>query len=397
MNTDSRYEALRSELDATVLMREAQEVAGLTDYGNLEFVEPLKRLLERAAREVDFTPEGLASYRKHNIVRFLVNRLRAEQDFKRHPEIFNEDVSDPIIVIGLPRSGTTKMQRILASAPGVQKPVLWKLVNPAPFPAAPSAVPGQRDPRIAAAAEAFGFTAELNAGHLVAYEEAEEEILLFDFAFDDSVNGYSNYLPLFFSDDWLMSKPDRVPYRYVKKLLQYLQWQDGGKRQRPWILKAVIHIAHMDALLECFPKATLVHSHRDPRSSVPSMAKLMSVIWGMKAHQVDPKFVGQGFLKWGSIGINRYLEARDSLGLNNRILDVSYEQVRDDPITTMRRVYKLARLKWTSEVESCALEWSRNNPEGLHGKHSYSLEEFGLTEAMIDQAFAKYIARFIKR
>lgn len=394
MTTTGNYEAIRRELDPAKLMREAQEEAGLSDYGNLEFAAPLTRLLDRAAREVNFTPEGLAAYRKHNIVRFLVNRLRAEEDFKRHPEIFDEDVSDPIIVIGLPRSGTTKMQRIIASAPGLQKPVLWKLVNPAPFP---NAIPGQRDPRVAAAAVAFGFTEELNAGHLVAYEEAEEEILLFDFAFDDSVNGYSNYLPLFFTDDWLAQKPNRVPYRYVKKLLQYLQWQDGGKRNRPWVLKAVIHIAHMDALLECFPKATLVHSHRDPRSSVPSMAKLMSVVWGMKTHPVDSKFAGQGFLKWGSIAINRYLEARQRLGLDSRILDVKYEQVRDDPLSIMQQVYQHAGREWTPKVEQCALEWSRNNVEGQHGKHNYSLEGFGLSEAMVDQAFEKYIRRFIDR
>lgn len=122
--------------------------------------------------------------------------MRAEDDFKRHPEILEEDVSDPIIVIGLPRTGTTKMQRIIASAPGLQKPVFWKLVNPAPFP---NAMPGQVDPRIATSVLALGLAPkEMSARHFVAHEEADEEILLFDFAFDDSVIGYSKlHSPVF--------------------------------------------------------------------------------------------------------------------------------------------------------------------------------------------------------
>lgn len=95
--------------------------------------------------------------------------------------------------------------------------------------------------------------------------------------------------------------------------------------------------------------------------------------------------------------MNRYLEARDRLGLNGRILDVSYEQVRNDPMTIMKEIYRRAGLDFSAEAEQKMAQWHAGNEQGRYGKHEYSLEEFGLSEAGIDQAFAAYIKRFIRR
>lgn len=408
MSAQNRYETQHTVLDPVKLMAEARAAAGLSDFGDTRFVASMTRLLDRAAREVDFSAEGLAGFRADNI-RLLVNRLRTREDIQRHPEILREDVSDPIIVIGLPRSGTTKMQRILAAAPNMQKLFLWRMLNPARFP---NAIPGQRDPRMAAAGmgsgedsapvdgnQALQADEALKVAHELAAGQVEEEFFLFDFPFDESVAGFNPYIPLFRHQDWVMGKEreaDLDAYRYFRMLLQYLQWQDGGKRGRPWVLKTVFHIAHLDALLECFPRATLVHCHRDPLDATPSLAKLMWTIQSMKAN-VDKEFTGHEFLKWGAAAMDRCLEARERLHLNDRILDAKYENIRDDVMPIIREVYRRAEWELTAEAEQAMRQWEQGNEQGKHGKHSYSLQEFGLTEDMINLAFAQYIRRFIDR
>jgi len=400
MPSMSRYEEQRKVFDPNALMREAQAVAGLSDFGDMRFVEPMGRLLDRAAREMEFSPDGLKSY-KADVVRFLVNRLRAEDDFRRHPEIMEEDISNPIIIVGLPRSGTTKLQRMMSAVQQVQKTFYWRLLNPAPFP---DAVHGQPDPRITATgldSITYDTDPKVQAAHAMALSGIEEEFVLFDLVLDESVTGWNTAIPLFNYKDWVPGKPDRQidreAYQYVKKLLQYLQWQDGGKRSRPWILKAVIHVAHMDSLMECFPKATVIHCHRDPRASIPSIAKFMWAVWGTKVSAVDKKFVGREFLNWGATAMHRYLDARDRLQLDDRIIDAEYENIRDDIMPIICEAYARAGWKMSNEAEQSMLQWEQDNEQGKHGEHVYSLDEFGLSEEMIDHGFADYIDRFIDR
>ncbi|MCC5810973.1 MAG: sulfotransferase, partial [Ectothiorhodospiraceae bacterium] len=143
-----QYHVLRAELDPDRLISIARQQAGLEDFGDDRFMEPYRMLLDCVCRDVDFSRQGLHTFRQH-VIRCLVNRLRIHRDFTRHPEIFDEDVSDPLVVIGMPRTGTTKMQRILSSLPDsdVQRTCLWQMLFPAPFPHTQST---SLDPRVAA-------------------------------------------------------------------------------------------------------------------------------------------------------------------------------------------------------------------------------------------------------
>lgn len=178
-----RYQALRKELDAGALIARARKETGLTDFGGTAFIEPMNKLLDSAAKEVDFHTAGLESF-KRDIVRCLITRLRTHDDVTKHPEILDEDVSDPIIVIGLPRSGTTKTQRMLSAPIDVQRLYLWRSLNPARFP---DTKPGQPDPRIAAASQSNSSddSPELRAAHLMTATQPDEDWGLYDSTFDD--------------------------------------------------------------------------------------------------------------------------------------------------------------------------------------------------------------------
>ena len=146
MVNEQQYREQKTKLDLATLMADARKATGLSSF-NVNDWGPFTRYLDGVARGVDFKPGGIETFR-NAMLRHLVNRLRIEDDLRRHPEILDEDVSDPIVIVGMPRTGTTKLQRMLSAAPEVQKLYLWRMLNPAPFP---DAVAGAPDPRIQAA------------------------------------------------------------------------------------------------------------------------------------------------------------------------------------------------------------------------------------------------------
>jgi hypothetical protein len=369
----NRYEELSKALNADELMSIAQKKAGLSDFGSDSFIEPYKKLLDCAAQDVDFSAEGLEDF-KYHIVRCLVNKLRIHDDFLRHPEILEEDVSDPIVVIGLPRTGTTKMQRILSALPAtqIQKTYLWQMLNPAPFP---NAQPGRADPRIAAAAMGR-FTSdgrpEYEAAHIVTAQEPEEDGLVCDSTFDDWVWS-SVFAPSLHYYEWVMQRPHRENYRHLQRMYKYLQWQNGGRRSttghsRRWVTKNVQHIAHMGELLEFFPNATLIHCHRTPQLSIPSLAKLTMEMWRPIVKQVDPVFTGQAMFKWWHAATERYLIARDKLQLDERIIDIPYERIRNDAINVVQEIYSGIGSPLSPEQLRYIVEWENNNEQHKHGQ-----------------------------
>lgn len=390
----NQQEIRKDNLSPERFIDRARISAGLSDFGGDGFYEPYCKLLECAAQDVDFHAQGLEAF-QDGLVRWLVNRLRMQNDISRHPEILNEDVSDPMIVIGFGRSGTTKLHKMLSEPDSVHKTWFWRLWNPAPFP---DAAPGLPDPRIGAAGSSQLLTEDkpaLDAAHHMTANQTEEEWLVYEATFDNWVWPQMMPLPSYF--DWVMPRSSMEPYRYVKTIFQYLQWQDGGKQDKPWVFKSVGHLADLDALMDCYPAATLVQPHRDPRETIPSYCKLLQALWPLMAKPTDPTFIGAEVLRMFASGAARYLDARDRLSLNDRILDVTYEQVRSDPMLIMAQVYERARRPMTLEAEQKMAGWHKSNEQGARGKHEYSLDEFGLTEAGIDRVFRDYIDRFIDR
>jgi hypothetical protein len=395
MPSEDSYERVKRTLDPDTLVAEALEQTGAPELPDNGSYEPLCKLVDCLARDMDFHEQGLAGMR-YDLLRNLTNQLRLEADLSEHPEILEEDVSDPIIIIGLPRSGTTKLQRLLSAPESVQKLYLWRALNPGRFP---DADPGEPDPRIAAA-DMTDLIAEDNkeardAAHLIDPLEVEEDCLFYMLTFDDWMWNIRAYIPSYYP--WVMGRPSQPTYEYARMVLQNLQWQDGGARGRPWILKSIGYLPDFDSLFDCYPNATYVHPHRDPRSCVPSFTKFIAGMRLPLANPVDPRESGREMLMMYETATNRYLEVRDRLQLDDRILDVTYEEVRTDPMSIAERIYDRAGRTLDDAAHQSMEGWHDANEQGRFGAHEYSLEEFGLTEQMIDDAFGEYIDRFIDR
>jgi hypothetical protein len=385
---------LDQSLKLDQFLEQARHESGLSDFGDEGFTESLAILLDCLAKDCNFYPDGLAEFNVE-VVRYLVNRLRFQADVTAHPEILDEDVSDPIIILGLPRNGTTKTHRMIGTDTNLLTLRTWQMFNFAPFP---DAVPGQPDPRIAAAATTGDTLAtdrpEVQAAHHFAVDAIEEDWFLYEFTFNDWSNMFRNPSRLF--HEWVISREhpsDASNFRYVRSMYQYLQWQQGGRRDRRWLMKTTGALGLLDPLLDTYPNATLVHIHRHPFECVPSFLEIMATRWAMRTShgRADVDIA----LDWETQAIARYLEARDRLHLDDRILDIQYTQVRDDPRAAAEQIYRHAGQTLTDETCEKILGWSESNYQHRFGPRGYTLEEFGLTESAVLDRFGEYVDRFI--
>ena len=370
------------------LLENARRETGLHEFGE-GFLDPFQKLIRSAEEDVAFTPLGKTGF-EADIHRILVNRLRFQEDLKKHPGILDEDVSDPIIILGLPRTGTSKLQRMLSAVPGVQKAYFWRLLNPAPFP---DADPSQPDPRIAAAEEAAGIMAEVApdmvAAHSMIADEVDEEFHLHGFHSESFV--HCLYTPLESYYQWVKDRGMKSAYQYMVNTLKYLQWQDGGKRGRPWVLKSPFHIGYFDTMISMYPKSTLIHSHRDVCDVVPSFCRLIESSWRVKTDRVDLDALGHMILEfWGAL-MDRYLVQRQQLSTSVDILDIGYHVVTRNPLPLMREILERAGIEYTEEREKAMLQWQENNPQDRYGRNLYSMERYGLNRETIERRFGGYL------
>ncbi|HVW31274.1 MAG TPA: sulfotransferase [Acidimicrobiia bacterium] len=382
-------------LDLESLVASARASAGFTDLGDDRFLEPLARFLEALVKEANLNEAGLMSWQL-TIETALVNRLRMTHDVTEHPEILAEDVSAPIVILGLPRTGTTKLQRMMSAVPEVQSLLTWRLMNPAPFPGPVS--PGEPDPRIAVA-QAYehmirAMAPDLAAGHSIEAEQPEEETFLMETGYESIILGIRVPVPHFMS--WLWSRTPRAMYDHLRMQLQYLQWQDGGRRGRPWIMKSPLHLPNFELLVDTFPGATFLHCHRDPAACIPSMARLSEAYRGTQSDIIDTDEIGRTQLELWSEALTRYLGQRAGLAGRVEILDVGYRSVVADAMAVITEVFGRAGIPLNAEGRARMEAYATENPQGRFGRFDYSLERFGLTEADIQQRFGRYRAAFAK-
>ena len=362
----------------------ARQEAGLTDFGDTHFLEPLEALISGVGSDVDLSEAGTISFRA-TVQRLLVNRLRLQRELRAHPEITAEDVSDPIVVIGMPRTGTTKLQRLLSADPGMQGLPLWKLLNPLPFDDEPPGEPHGRLQFARLVEEATRANADFTTSHETAATEVDEDsyllLMTFEYPLLFSLYPSRSYL------DWVRARPRLPAHRYEKLVLQYLQWQDGGRRGRRWVLKNPGALGCLQALHEVFPRAFFVHSQRDMLEVMPSYCRLMEGATRPLLRRLDLEKHGRDALEFWSHEMNRWHRDRAELGAGIDVLDVSYLDIVSDPLAIAARIYERCGIRFTESSRRPMQTWLRDNQQHKHGRAVYSLDRYGLGGTDISQAF----------
>jgi hypothetical protein len=378
-------------LDADELIASARSATGLQHFGDPEVRGPLYALVDSLNREANLTPRGEAG-RRAALIRALSNRLRLNEEITRRPQIERQVITRPVVVVGLQRSGTTKLQRVLASDPQMQKLPLWRLLQPVPAQAVP---PGQPDPRIAQAESYVAAMREnapdLYAAHPVYAMQADEEVYVMEIAFLANINATAYRAPSF--DNWLKHQSFESWYLWFKRLLQYVQQTDGGAG-RPWALKAPHHMGFLPLLFQYFPDAVVVHCHRDPAVAVASFASLALAARRSNQFTADPCETGRYCLNYCASRIRTYVRDRAEIGREEQFVDVAYTDIVADTGAVVRKIYDAAGLQLLPEAEEAMHAWQRAHEQHKHGSHQYSLQDFDLTRAEIDALFSEYDSRF---
>ena len=318
--------------DEDRLLDSARRAAGSDDLGDEPFLEPLRALLD-SLRSAPLNDLGRMIIRG-TLLRSLVQRLRAEAWWRAHPEILAEPVEAPIVVVGMMRSGTTLLQRVLASDPRFACAYGWEVGEPAPRSGWDPAAP---DPRIADAEareeQTRTFATELFAIHPTYVHEAEEEIVFLADAFMSHIPEASCDVPRYRA--WVDTQDFAPAYRWLRRMLQLLQWQkrQRGEPRRPFVLKTPAHLGYLETLLAEFPDAHIVHSHRDPVDVIPSGASLNTTLWRTHCGEVDPHEVGRQWIERMGWSCDRAVAARARIPAG-QVTDVAFVDTMADPIGT---------------------------------------------------------------
>ena len=378
-------------LSEDVVLGAARQQTGLTNFGADDFRARLRVWLQAANEDRELSPVGRLSV-FGNCVRLLSNRLRLEDLLRRHPEILDVPIDQPIIVAGLPRSGTTHLLNLLAADTRLRSLPYWESLEPIPIRGEGPGRDG-RDPRYLRCQTAHQQQAArmplLRAMHDMPPEHIHEEIELQELDFATYELEWLADVPRW--RDYYLTLDQRPHYAYLKKALQALQWLRGPDR---WVLKSPQHLEQLRPLCATFPDATVVVTHRDPVAVIRSAITMLAYGDRMRRTRIDLSALAAYWID----RIERLLRA--SVRDHNHVpaaqrVDVLFHEFMADDRATVARIYDRAGLPLTADAQASLDDVLRANPRGQHGQVRYDLQaDFGLDPAVIRARFAFYFDRF---
>jgi hypothetical protein len=362
-----------------------QEIAightGLDDFGDPYYAEGLDVLLTSLERDVTLTFIGRMMLRRA-IVTALEQRLRLVDLRKREPQRLSATILPPVIVTGLPRSGTTYFHRLLAEDPRCYAPPLWHLLAPV-LPKSPAGVRLHRL-RLKAELSVFNRLApSLDSKHVTRADEPEECIFLTAPSFRTPI--FWSLVPVLSYLAWY-AEADRAQ-KYVEwgEALRLLQEAAPGRRL---LLKAPDHLGALTDLLAVVPEATIAVCLRDPAATVPSLDSLLMTVHAVTARDLDPHRMGEVNIVALVADARRYMAARDLHA--SRVVELPYAAIRADAPGAAAQVFDRAGLDFDMASQRRFRDFAAANPQHGHGVHRYSPEDFGETTATIRQRFGAF-------
>lgn len=381
-------------LDKDVLLEEAAAATGLNDFGDRWFEKPFEVLLDSVKHEAQLNAAGEFSATKmfHHVLR---DRLYTQMWFGRHPEILARPLKNPVVIVGPMRSGTTRLHRLLAADQRFAHLRSFETISPVPRPEFEQVLAGEAEdfrPKLAARILKVARLANprtLSIHPTGAYEPEEELGLVAASMYGMKWEAQWN-VPSY--AEWCHEESAIPAYRHMANLLRLIGWSQQESSLRPWILKTPQHMLDLPALLEVFPDARLIFTHRDPKQVVGSAASLAWNQTIIYSDHNDPAQTGRDWLGKTATMIARMRAARDAIP-RERMIDVQYEDMETDWRGTMERVYRFLDLEMEPAVAGMEDYLDRSARLKRH-PHRYSLAEFGLREDEVNERFADYTETF---
>jgi hypothetical protein len=386
----------RFDLEPNSLLAQARKETGLQDFGDENFLQPMKLLIRSLQEEADLNPLGRFMNRA-NILRLLKHRLYVQDLVKRHPEILERTIPDPVVVVGLARSGTTRLHRLLAADQRFLHLKAWETVYPVPYPECFQARDaGAADPRIKALDQGLKavlyMSPQIAAVHPLGTFEVEEEVGLIQHGFSSQLFEIQAKIPSF--AECLMTHDQTAAYEYMVILLKIISWFRNDPQDKPWVLKTPQHMQDLDALLHVFPRAKLICSHRDPIKAVGSACSMTWNAIVRDSDTVTADWVGQEWLNKTERMLRKTMRVREEIAPGQNQYDIQYADISADWEQAMRGVYDFLAMPFTDDTRAAMRAWLDGNRQHQHGAHQYSLEDFGLDRDEVDQRLMFYREQF---
>jgi hypothetical protein len=389
------------------LCAEARRRTGLSDFGPDEFRVPLGMLVRSLEQEANLTFVG-RTFVREILIQKLINRLTIEDAIRRHPEILGVEIRRPIIITGLPRTGTTLLHRVMSQDAALRHLQMWEVWQPAPPPdPRDHATDPRRESRAYNNSDAPGLAgivcaledrligdetiAKRQEAHSVGMSEPEEcQLLLMNsFTSQEFVLFFADAIPSYAM--WLLDQDLTPAYAYYRRQLQVLTWKFPEQRL---ILKSPMHVQSLDALSRVLPDATVVWSHREPRNVVLSWCHLNRIdgeIYNDTAPE-STRRLGPSVLRWLGTELDRALDVLPSLP-PEQVVHVSYREFVADPVRFALGLRERLGLHEHDDAERRMRAWMNDNRKD-GGSSRYEAAEYGLSAAAIDERFAFYRRAF---
>lgn len=378
------------DFDPDAMRAKAIAEVGLEDFGGKDYTEPFVVLAGTIDRSEIVSPVG--RFMMHaQMMQLLKNRLLLADLLTRHPEIHDIEIVRPIIICGLPRTGTTHLHNLTAADPALRSLPYWESLEPIPLPAEADADP---DPRLERCEMALDFVnqtmPEFKRMHEMTTWHVHEEIQLIAMDFSTMLFESLALMPEW--RDYYISHAQTPHYRYMKTVLKALQFLRGGNR---WVLKSPQHLEQFGPLFDTFGDATFVVTHRDPVAVVTSMATMATYTARMYHDPVDPDLFGRYWADRLDTMLRASVRDRDQLPTDQSI-DVRFGEFMADDIAMVRRIYDLADQPFNQQVAEAMAGYMVEHPQGRFGRVDYRAEDIGLDKADLEGRFAFYTDRFLR-
>jgi len=378
--------------DAENLLLLAAKESGLEDFGGGAFDHDYRKFFA-SLNASELLREDREQAIKQYIIRMLVNRARMQKDLVDHPEIERIEMLPPVAIVGLPRTGSSKLQRILSASSGLQSLPFWHAHMFGRIPGEPDGGVQQRLQKAKQFEQWISeVVPEFNERHPIHAEEAEEETFLYEACFRSVYFPAMLHAPEY--EQWLGEIDFNVSFDYLLTQLKYLQWQFYADKPKPWLLKSPTQLGYEDELTRIFPGGLkMICPHRHPKKVVASSAATLEVFRKLFNKTPDKLKLGQASLQGFSHAMNSHMAWRER-NPHIDILDIGFEDITADSVGTAEKVYDFLNIPLSEQARQSIEQWDIDNPREKHGKASYTLENYGLDEQSIDTLFADYTEHF---
>jgi Sulfotransferase family len=382
---------MTSSLTTEQLIETACEQTGLDEFGGETFRVGLDHLIDGLRNEARLNDVGEAMA-PMTVLGHLANRLQVTDWHRRYPEIDEADVTPPIVMIGMGRTGSTILHDLFGQDPANRVPRTWEVDHPSP---PPETATYETDPRIeesqAGIDLAYEMRPELRSMHPMGARLGQECIVITGGEFASPIFNSQFRLPSYLR--WVTSEADMAPaYRWHRRFLQLLQWRNPGGR---WVLKTGAHLWALPELLGEYPDAFIVQTHRDPLRIVASLSSLFAVVQATASDGVTMGDVAAEWVDPVFDALDRSVTARENDTVPaDRVVDVHYRAFMTDPFGTIRTIYDRLGAELTPDAEDRMRRFLAENRADKHGAHEYSFADTGLDAGRVRDRARRYVEYF---